>query len=136
MNFLFNRLLVLITFILLSFQAIAASPDNDRITQTLESLRLAINAHDYNMLKPSLDGDFSYQGRDQTMSTMIMQQVVNQYPQEIDTIEVVSISESDDGWNVAILLEGKEPSKQREVIITDNYLIRQADIADIQLKGH
>ncbi len=70
------------------------------------------------------------------MSTMIMQQVVNQYPQEIDTIEVVSISESDDGWNVAILLEGKEPSKQREVIITGNYLIRQADIADIQLKGH
>jgi hypothetical protein len=136
MNYFPIRLLMPCILTMMSFHAIAASPDKDRITETLETLRLAINAHDYKMLKPSLDEAFTYEGRDRVMSTMIMQQLVNGYPQEVSSIQVLSINELEDGWNVAVHLEGKNPSKQREVIITENYLIRQADIADIQIAGH
>jgi hypothetical protein len=116
--------------------ALAATANQERINETLEILRLAINAHDYSMLKPSLDDDFSFQGRDFFMSDMIMRQVVNDYPQEISEIQVISITALEEGWEVAILLEGKKPSKQRKVSFNENYLIKQADIADIQIQGH
>ena len=116
--------------------AFAGSPDKSKIKETLETLRTASNAHDYGMLKPSLDDDFTYEGRNSMMSTMIMRQIVNGYPQTVNSIDVVSISPNEDGWSVAVRLEGKDPSKQREIKITGDYLILQADIADIQVAGH
>jgi hypothetical protein len=134
---LFTRKLTLPLILLMaSFQPLAATADEALIKETLETLRLAINAHDYKMLKPSLHEDFTYQGKDPFMSNMIMRQVVEGYPQEVNAIEVLSISPLDDGWDVKVILAGKEPSKQRQVTITGDYLIRQADIADIKLGGH
>ncbi len=114
----------------------AATANKDRVNETLEKLRLAINAHDYSMLKPSLDDDFTYEGRGSMMSTMIMRQVISGYPQEVSAITVISITPLEEGWDVAVRLEGKEPSKQRVISLTRNYIIRQADIADVQMVGH
>jgi len=136
MNMIFSKLTLPLILLVASFQSLAATTDEDLISETLETLRLAINTHDYNMLKPSLDKDFNYQGRDPFMSNMIMRKVVEDYPQQVNTIKVLSISPLDDGWNVEVILEGKDPGKQRQVTITGDYLIRQADIADIQLVGH
>jgi hypothetical protein len=127
---------IFLALLFTSVQSFATTADDARVTEALETLRLAINAHDYALLEPSLDDRFTYEGRSSLMSTMIMKQVVNGFPMEVSAITVISIAPLEDGWDVAVRLEGKEPSKERIVTLTNDYLIRQADIADIQVAGH
>jgi hypothetical protein len=122
--------------LLFCMPVMASEPDKARINETLETLRLAVNAHDYSQLEPLLDDDFTYQGKNSAMSTMIMRHVVNGYPQTVSAIRVLSISPVDRGWDVTLKLVGEGPSKTRQVTIGKNYRIMQADIADIQMRGH
>ncbi len=131
-----TKQLLPIILIMACFQAIASTPDKGRIDATLESLRLAVNAHEYTMLEPFLDDAFTYQGRGTMMSTMIMRQVVNDYPHELSAIRVLSISPADEGWDVTVRLESAAKADNRQITISSDYRIRRADIADIQIKGH
>jgi len=130
------KAILLISLMASGFNALAANANKELINNTLETLRLSINAHDYAMLKPLLDDDFSYQGRGSMMSTMIMRQIVEDYPQQVSAINVISIKPADGGWTVDLRLEGKASSSQRQVTISEDYLILRADLADIQIIGH
>jgi len=115
---------------------VAHSVDAERIAATLESLRQSVNHHDYAQLEPSLAANFTYQGSDAGMSKMIMRQVIAGYPNEISAISIVSISETDEAWEVAVRLESAADSDRRTIRLTKDYRLLQADIADIQLAGH
>ena len=58
--------------IVLISSVVAHPVDADRIATTLESLRQSVNNHDYAELEPSLAPNFTYQGRDPSLSQMIM----------------------------------------------------------------
>ncbi len=135
-----NRFIVNTVFIALSalasFSVNAQAPDSQRIATALETLRQSINAHDYAQLEPGLDSAFTYQGRDTAMSKMIMRQVVNGYPNEITDIIVLSTSPASDAWEIAVRLDSPGESENRNVTLSSDYKIIQADIADIQLAGH
>ncbi len=135
-----NRLILkttLFCILLIHAAAIpAASADAERVAATLEQLRQSINAHDFAAIEPSLDADFTYQGRDARMSRMIMQQVVAGYPRELTAITVLSVSASNDIWDVAVRLESADQAEQRNIRLSQNYRLVQADIADLQLAGH
>jgi hypothetical protein len=117
--------------------SVAAHPaDVGRITASLETLRESVNQHDYSLLEPALAVNFTYQGNEPGMSQMIMQQVVAGFSDSISAINVVSVSESVDAWEVAVSLETARDSKQKSIRLNKDYLVLQADIADIQLGGH
>jgi hypothetical protein len=128
--------LVAALLLLFSTQSFAATPDKQRISDALELLRQSVNAHDYSMLEPGLDEAFTYQGQNGRMSEMIMRQVVEGFPNEITGITVLSFSPSGDGWNVAVRLETAKEPDQRQVSLSSDYRILQADIADIAMAGH
>ena len=135
MNHRLQKVLLIIALVASSMQAFADA-DKQRIESVLEVLRQSVNAHDYSMLKPQLDEDFTYQGQGAYMSTMIMKQVVAGYPQEITGITILDISQLEDGWEVEVRMEIPPHPSKRKVTISSNYRIRQADIADIQMTGH
>ena len=121
---------------LLVISVVAHSADSGRIAATLETLRQSVNAHDFARLEPALAESFTYQGNDAGMSQMIMQQVVAGYPTQLSAIRIISISETDDAWEVAVGLESAADTDQRMVRLTKDYRLWQAVIADIQLAGH
>jgi hypothetical protein len=118
------------------FQALASAPDRQRIDDTLEAMRVSINAHDYATFEPLMDEDFTFQGRNSMMSTMIIRKVVEDFPHLLEAITVLSISPHDEGWIVAVRLQSPLSSDQRLVTISSDYLIKQADLVDIQVSGH
>lgn len=122
--------------LLLINSVVAQSVDAERIATTLESLRQSVNTHDYAQLEPSLAADFTYQGRDPGMSQMIMRQVIAGYPNKLSAITILTISETDDAWEVAVRLESADNTDQRTIRLTKDYRLLQADIVDIQLAGH
>jgi len=113
-----------------------AAADAERVAATVEQLRQSINAHDYGQLEPSLDADFTYQGRDAGLSKMIMQQVIAGYPNELTAITVLSMSANNNTWEVAVRLESPGQMEQRNIRLSQDYRLLQADIVDIQLAGH
>lgn len=121
---------------LLVISVVAHSADSGRIAATLETLRQSVNAHDFARLEPSLADNFTYQGNDAGMSQMIMRQVVAGFPTQLSAINVISISETEEAWEIAVGLESAADTDQRMIRLTKNYRLLQADIADIQLAGH
>jgi predicted aspartyl protease len=130
------RTIVVVLLAVSSFSAVAGMPDSGRVAAALETLRQAVNAHDYVRLEPGLDSTFTYQGQDAGTSRMIMRQVVAGYPNEISAITVLSTSQSGTTFEVAVSLESKNDSDNRSITLSADYKIIQADIADIQLGGH
>jgi len=131
----FQKALLIIALLASSMQAFADA-DKQRIESVLEVLRQSVNTHDYSMLEPLLDEDFTYQGQSDYVSTMIIKKVVADYPREITGITILDISQLEDGWKVEVRLESPEKPDNRQVTISSDYQIRQADIADIQISGH
>ena len=131
----FQKVLLIIALLASSMQAFADA-DKQRIESVLEVLRQSVNTHDYSMLEPLLDEDFTYQGQSDYVSTMIIKKVVADYPREITGITILDISQLEDGWKVEVRLESPEKPDNRQVTISSDYQIRQADIADIQISGH
>lgn len=105
---------ILISALLIN-SVVAEPVDTDRVAATLESLRQSVNAHDYRQLEPSLDDDFTYQGRDADFSKMIMQQVIEGYPKELTAIMVLDIKETDEAWDVSVRLESADDSDKRNI---------------------
>jgi hypothetical protein len=126
----------LLCAIVLSSTVAAQSIDSDRVAKTLDTLRLSVNHHDYAELEAFLDDEFTYQGLDSRMSQTVMQQVIAGYPNEILSIQVLSVIEAVDFWKLAVNLQTANDSDQRVVRLSKEYLLLQADIADIQLAGH
>ena len=122
--------------IVLISSVVAHPVDADRIATTLESLRQSVNNHDYAELEPSLAPNFTYQGRDPSLSQMIMRQVIAGYPKDISAIEIIGIAEATDSWDVAVSLETANDSDKRTIRLSKDYRLLQADIADIQLADH
>lgn len=116
--------------------AAAAAPDTDRITATLEVIRTSVNARNFDVLEPSLAPAFNYQGREGGLSRLIMRQVVEGYPRQIEAITILGITADERGWSVGIRIDSSDGAEQREVRLDGEYLVVQADIADIQLAGH
>ena len=135
MNHTLQKIFLSMALLASSMQAFAEA-DKQRIESVLEILRQSVNTHDYSMLEPQLDEDFTYQGQDGYMSTMIMKQVVADYPREITDITILGISQIADGWKVEVRLEIPSRPDDRQVTISSDYRIRQADIADIRIGGH
>ena len=124
--------------LLISFLLIGTThaTDANRVAATLETLRQSLNEHDYAQLEPLLADDFSYQGTDARTSQMIMQQVVAGYANELSAIDIMSISETDAVWVVAVALVSDTETDQRTIRLNQDFHLLQADIADIQLGGH
>jgi hypothetical protein len=65
-----------------------------------------------------------------------MRQVVEGYPHDIVDISILSITADDTNWSIGVRIEGPDGLEQRNVHLTNDYRILQADIADIELAGH
>lgn len=116
--------------------ASAAAPDMDQVAATLETIRKSVNARNFDLLEPHLAQGFNYQDREGGLSRMIMRQVVEGYPNEIKSISILGITADDAEWAVSVRIDDSKGAEQRNVRLNDEYLIVQADIADIQLAGH
>lgn len=114
----------------------AASPDYTRIEAMLETLQQSVSHRDFGILEPALDESFSYQGQGPDLSRMIMRQVVQGYPHDIDDIAVLSVTPDDDGWSVRAAVAGPQGSREHLIRLSTEYRIVRADIAEIQLAGH
>ncbi len=114
----------------------AGEPDSEHVAAALEALRGAVNAHDMSILEPHLDAEYTYQGLPSAASRQVMRQVLQGYPHTLSAITVLGIRPDEDGWKVAVRLEGSGEAKERSVRLSAAYRIVQADIADIQLGGH
>lgn len=135
-----RHLKVTIIFICLSafsgFSVHAQTLDSGRVAMVLESLRQSVNSHEFALLEPILHPDFTYLGQDAGMSRMIMRQVIGGFPNELTAVTVLGTSAVSDTWKVAVRLESSGQPDNRNIILSNDYKIIQADIADIQLAGH
>jgi hypothetical protein len=131
-----NLLQMLICTVIFSTAAAAQPIDAVRVANTLDTLRQSVNEHEYALVEPILNEEFTYKGLDSRMSRTVMQQVIAGYGDEILSIDVLSITETANAWTLAVRLRTADDSEQRIVRLDMDYRLLQADIADIQLTGH
>ncbi len=118
------------------FGSAAAQIDEDAVAATLEVLRDAVNGKDFTRLERRLAPDFRYAGYDGAMGRRIMEQVVNGFPQSIESIVVERVDRHRDSIELAVKLRLKRETSARRIVLDSDYLIVEAPIADIQLAGH
>ena len=106
------------------------------IQQTLNLLKSALNQHDFDMLKPYLSTDFSFNGYDGDMGHMIMRQIVMQYPRTIESIMIQEFVETDQQFIVSTVLNFQNEKETKELILSRDFKIVQAPIVHIQMAGH
>ncbi len=113
------------------------SKDPQQFHSTVHTLWESLNAQDYKLLSTFIDEDFTYQGYDGDMATMIMKQVVEGWEKSIDEIRVDKVSLVDQKFllEVSFMMSQGEPEKHH-LKLTQDKKILEAEIAKIQLGGH
>jgi hypothetical protein len=132
--------LLLICLNLTNGYAETSKEQNHLIQQTLNQFKEALNQHQFKSLSPMLSQEFRFQDYAGEMGLMVMQQIVNQYPNFISSIDLKSVTK--DGHNYKVTSEfnfeksGIIETEIKDIILDNQYKILQADIVNIQLAGH
>jgi hypothetical protein len=127
-----------LSLIILILNLTTSFADNHQIQiqQSLDYLKDSLNQHQFNSLSSHLSEEFKFQDYSGDMALMIYQQIVNQYPKTVESIQIESITKEGQHYKVSSRFMFADESETKEIYLDSNYKIVKADIVAIQLAGH
>lgn len=126
-----------ILFLLINKVGAQDSKDPQQFHSTVHTLWESLNTKDYELLSTVIDDDFTYQGYQGDMATMIMKQVVSGWEDGITEIHVDRFEYVDGNFKLDVSFDMSDGKKQsHELILSSDKKILKAEIAKIQLGGH
>lgn len=107
--------------------------EKQKAEKVLKILKQSANTHDFSILEPELSDYFQYNDLDKNLSKMVMRQVISQFPQNIKTIEINSVQENEDRFEIKTKFIYDKESEEQLIILSGDYKIISAPIVKIQM---